>query len=89
MAAAGNIPIENNPYLEYGDLPDAGGTSEVNLEKIISLEPDAVFTYTTRPDKELEEKLEPAGISVVRLNYYLPEQMDQEMELPGKTFGTT
>jgi iron complex transport system substrate-binding protein len=86
VAATGDTTLENNPYLEYGDRPDVGGTSEVNLEKIISLEPDAVITYTNRPDGELEEKLEPAGIPVIRLNHYLPEQMDKEMEMLGKLF---
>ncbi|MCE7792188.1 ABC transporter substrate-binding protein [Salipaludibacillus sp. CUR1] len=86
VAATGDTTLENNAYLGYDDRPDVGRTSEVNLEKIISLEPDAVITYTNRPDDALEKALEPAGIPVIRLNHYLPEQMDEEMRLLGTLF---
>ncbi|OLO42707.1 ABC transporter substrate-binding protein [Alkalihalophilus pseudofirmus] len=86
IVATGDTTIENNSYLGFDDRPDVGKTSEVNLEQIISLEPDVVFTYTNRPDFTLEEKLEPAGIAVVRLNNYLPDQMDQEIQLLGTLF---
>lgn len=86
IVATGDTTIENNPYLEFDDRPDVGKTAEVNLELILSLEPDVVFAYTNRPDSILEEKLEPAGIQVIRMNNYLPEQMDEELELLGRLF---
>lgn len=87
ILATGDTTNDNNPYLGFQDLPDVGETGQVNLEAILSLKPDVVFTYTNRPDHTLEEKLEPAGIQVVRLNNYLPDQVDQEWELLGRLFG--
>ncbi|UOQ44305.1 ABC transporter substrate-binding protein [Halobacillus salinarum] len=86
VVATGDTTLENNPYLHYDDLPDLGETSEVNIEKIISMDPDVVFTYTNRPDNTLEAQLEPAGISVIRLDYYLPGKMNDELRLLGKLF---
>lgn len=86
VIATGDTTLANNPYLDYQDLPDVGKTGEVNLELILSLKPQAVFAYTNRPDQTLEEKLEPAGIPVIRMNNYLPEQMDEEYRLLGKLF---
>src|SRR5690606_6092113 len=59
VIATGDTTLANNPYLDYGDLPDVGKTGEVNLELILSLKPQAVFAYTNRPDQTLEDKLEP------------------------------
>lgn len=87
IIATGDTVTKNNPYLGFQSLPDVGETGQVNLETILSLKPQVVFAYTNRPDQKLEEKLEPAGIKVVRINNYLPDQMDAEWELLGKLFG--
>ncbi len=87
VIATGDTTIQNNPYLPFASLPDVGKTSEVNLELLLSLKPKAVFTYTNRPDIMLEQKLEPAGIAVIRINNYLPEQTDDELRLLGRLFG--
>lgn len=87
IIATGDNTAKNNPYLGLEDLPDVGETGQVNLETILSLKPQVVFAYTNRPDETLEEKLEPAGIKVIRMNNYLPEQVDEEWELLGKLFG--
>ncbi|BAQ09709.1 ABC-type Fe3+-hydroxamate transport system, periplasmic component [Bacillus sp. OxB-1] len=87
IIATGDTTLENNPYLGFEDRPDVGKTSEINFETILSLNPQVVFTFTNRPDSTLEEKLEPAGIQVVRINNYLPESMDEELQLLGKLFG--
>lgn len=86
VVATGDTTIKNNPYLGFQDKPDVGETGKVNLEVILSLKPQVVFAYTNRPDATLEEKLEPAGIKVVRMNNYLPEQMDDETRTLGKIF---
>lgn len=86
VIATGDTTLANNPYLDYGDLPDVGKTGEVNLELILSLKPQAVFAYTNRPDQTLEDKLEPAGIAVIRMNNYLADQMEEEYRLLGKLF---
>lgn len=86
IIATGDTTIENNAYLGFDSLPDVGKTNEVNLELILSLKPEAVFTYTNRPEYTLEEKLEPAGIKVIRMNNYLPEQMDEELRTLASVF---
>lgn len=87
IVGTGDNTIKNNPYLGFDRLPDVGETGQVNLEAILSLKPQVVFAYTNRPDEKLEEKLEPAGIQVVRINNYLPDQVDEEWKLLGKLFG--
>ena len=37
VIATGDTTIENNPYLGFGELPDMGETSELNIEAIIGL----------------------------------------------------
>lgn len=87
VIATGDNTIKNNAYLGLEGLPDVGETGQVNLEVILSLKPQVVFAYTNRPDEKLEEKLEPAGIKVIRMNNYLPDQVDEEWTLLGKLFG--
>lgn len=87
IIATGDNTIKNNGYLGLNDLPDVGKTDELNIESILSLKPEVVFTFTNRPDNTLEEKLEPAGIKVVRLNNYLADQMDEELRTLAKIFG--
>lgn len=87
IIATGDNTIKNNGYLGLNDLPDVGKTDELNIESILSLKPEVIFTFTNRPDNTLEEKLEPAGIKVVRLNNYLADQMDEELRTLAKIFG--
>lgn len=86
IIATGDTTIENNAYLGFDDRPDIGKTGEVNLELLLSLKPQVVFAYTNRPDRTLEDKLIPAGIQVIRINNYLPERMDAELQLLGELF---
>lgn len=86
VIATGDTTIENNSYLGYNDLPDMGDTGELNIEAIISMEPEAVFVHTNRAT-ELEEKLVPAGIQVIRIDNYRPETYDDELRLLGKILG--
>ena len=87
IIATGDNTIKNNGYLGLNDFPDVGKTDELNIESILELKPEVVFTFTNRPDNTLEEKLEPAGIKVVRLNNYLADQMDEELRILAKIFG--
>lgn len=79
VIATGDTTIKNNSYLGYNDLPDMGETDELNIEAIIALKPDAVFVYTNRANDVLEEKLNPLGIKVIRMDNYQPERYDEEM----------
>ena len=46
-----------------------------------------VIAYTKWPGSELEEKLEPAGIKVVRLDFYRPKEMAREIKVLGLMLG--
>jgi iron complex transport system substrate-binding protein len=83
VVATGDTTIENNPYLGFDELPDVGKTGEMNLELILSLEPDVVFAHTNRDVDILEQTLEPAGIKVVRIDYYRPGRTKEELRLLG------
>ena len=87
VIATGDTTVENNPYLlDYQELPDMGDTGELNIEAIISLQPDAVLVHTNRAT-ELEDQLVPAGIAVIRMDNYQPERYDEEMLLLGRILG--
>ncbi|MFR6150944.1 MAG: ABC transporter substrate-binding protein, partial [Ruthenibacterium lactatiformans] len=84
VIATGDTTIENNPYLGFGELPDMGETSELNIEAIIGLAPDAVLVHTNRATEVLEEKLNPLGIPVIRIDNYQPEKYEEELLLLGR-----
>lgn len=79
VVATGDTTIKNNPYLGFNDLPDMGATDELNIEAIIGLKPDAVLVHTNRATEVLEEKLNPLGIKVIRIDNYQPERYEEEM----------
>jgi len=67
-------------FPELSKLPSVGTWYEgVDYEKIFELDPDIVITYTGYTP-ELEDKLKPAGIAVVRLDLYKPIKVIEEIE---------
>lgn len=87
IIATGDNTNKLNGYLAMDGLPDVGKTNEINIESILALKPEVVFTFTNRPDQTLESHLEPAGIKVIRINNYLPDSMDEELLTLAKLFG--
>lgn len=54
-----------------------------DIEKTLTLDPDAVFAYVEWPDSEkLEDKLPPT-IAVIRLDFFKPETLRTEMQQLG------
>lgn len=78
--------VREHPYLGLGDKPSVGKCFTPNLEKIVQLKPQAVLTYGKWPDTKLEEKLEPVGIKVIRLDFYKPETYDRDLMAAAKVF---
>jgi len=74
-------------YRNLADLPCVGKFSNPNYEAIIKLEPQLVIAYVQWPGSELEEKLEPLGIKVVRLDFYIPSKVVQEIKTLGFILG--
>lgn len=58
-----------------------------NFEHIVSLWPDLVLAYGWRPGRELEDKLLPLGIQVVRLDFYKPSTLMREIRDLGCLLG--
>ena len=71
-------------FPELSQLPNVGSCFSPDIEKIIELEPDIVITYVKwpTPDK-LDEHLEGTDIKVVRLDFYKPSNMSEEVEKLG------
>ena len=64
-----------------------GGWKEIDPESVLQLEPDAVFAYGKWPGPEyIEDKLPPT-ITVIRLDFYKPETLRDEMLKLGYLLG--
>ena len=76
-------------FPEFKDSPNAGNAWRPDIEKILELEPDAVFLYATHfktSCDEVQEKLEDAGITVVRFDCFKPEDYLDEVNKLGYIF---
>lgn len=85
VVATGDRTTQFNPYLPFEDLPDVGRGSEVNIELLLTLEPDLVLTHTNR-QPQLEGLLNPAGIPVFRIDNYQPATFDDELRMLATLF---
>ncbi|OKY77470.1 MAG: ABC-type Fe(3+)-hydroxamate transport system periplasmic component [Candidatus Methanohalarchaeum thermophilum] len=65
------------------DQPAVGSCFSPNYEKIAELDPDLVITYSKWAE-DLEDKLRPFNITVVRLDFYKMDSVDTELQKLGK-----
>jgi iron complex transport system substrate-binding protein len=80
--------VHKYPYLGMQDKESVGKWNQPNYEKIVELKPQVVITYgSSSPGPELVEKLEPAGVKVVLLDFYVRETYDSDLKTLGKMFG--
>ena len=82
-----NIPREPRFWPEFQDLTVVGHPFEPDMERIASLRPDLVLSYLHRPGPELEKKLEPSGIKVLRLEFFRMSTVAKEVETLGRLLG--
>jgi iron complex transport system substrate-binding protein len=80
-------------FPELSELPSIGGPGgghpEPDYEKILELDPDIAITYGVGwGATPIEDILEPAGITVVRLDFYKPMTMVEEIEKLGYILDT-
>lgn len=69
-------------------VPGVGRWSNPNIEAIVALHPDVVVTYDKWPAKEeLEDKLEPFGIKVVRVAGYRIQTIIFDIQTLGEVTG--
>ena len=70
-------------FPEISKKPVVGGWKEIDTEAVLRLEPDAVFAYGTWPGPEyIEDKL-PPSITVIRLDFFKPQELREGVQ----TFG--
>ncbi|WP_168582788.1 ABC transporter substrate-binding protein [Gephyromycinifex aptenodytis] len=86
VVAYGDKADELNPYLPLDKLTNLGAGKSLNIEALIAAKPDVVFAHPNR-NMELEEKLDPLGIKVIRLYNYLPDKLDAEAQKVGELYG--
>jgi iron complex transport system substrate-binding protein len=76
-----------NFFPKFADLPTVGSSFHPDCEAIIELNPDIVFAYTSVNEEELEDKLEPAGIPVVRFSTCKVPTRDIQLRTIGYILG--
>ena len=85
IIAVGDTVSRFNSYLPFANLPDLGRGAQVDIELLLTLEPDILFTHTNR-QPQLEEILTPARIPVFRIDNYQPFNFDEELILLASLF---
>lgn len=71
-------------------IPRVGKWSNPSIEAIVALHPDVVITYDRWPEKkELEDKLAPFGIKVIRVAGYRIETLASDITKLGDVTGNT
>ncbi len=68
------------------DQPAVGSCFSPNYEKIAELNPDLVITYSKWAE-DLENKLRPFNITVLRLDFYKMDSIETELQKLGKVLG--
>ena len=66
-------------FPEISELPSLGSYYEVDIEMMLSLEPDVVILFGTNQLTNLEEKLEGTGIEVLCFYFYNYEILTEEV----------
>ena len=67
--------------------PNVGRWNEPDYELIVALDPDIVIGYAQRPGRDMEKKLTPFGITVIRLDFYKIRTLLKEVEILGRILG--
>ena len=65
------------------DKKKVGTWKELNYELVAELNPDVVLCYAQRPGRDMEKKLEPFGIKVLRLDFFKLDMLEKEVETLG------
>lgn len=81
--------IRENPayWGPLAALPSVGKWNSPNLEAIAGLRPDLVIGYGSNPGPELEDRLAPLGVAVLRLDLHRLHSLEQEMADLGRILG--
>lgn len=72
---------------ETRNIPDVGRGFMPDLETLSLLEPDLVITWAANPGPELEKRLGPMGIAVLRLDFFHPVIFSREVTTLAEVLG--
>lgn len=81
-----NTGIAKNPLFwpKLKNKPRVGSWREPNYELIVELNPDIVIGYARHPGQDMEKKLAPFEITVIRLDFYKIRTLLKEVEILGR-----
>ncbi|MFA6011730.1 MAG: ABC transporter substrate-binding protein [Desulfobacteraceae bacterium] len=81
------IVRERKFWGSLADKPKVGSWREADMEALAKIRPDLVIAYERNPGPELEKRLKPMGIQVLRLNFYKLKTMNREIRDLGRILG--
>ena len=79
-------PAKKDFYPELQALPTVGTAWKPDCEAILSLYPDVVFTYSTRPPEDYMDDFEGTDIAVIRFSFHIQDYISEISRL-GYVFG--
>jgi iron complex transport system substrate-binding protein len=87
VGAAHLVKARRGLVLETDSIVNVGHGFMPNLEVLARLQPDLVIAWKASPGLDLERQLEPLGIKVLRLDFFLPEVFEREVRVLAKVLG--
>jgi iron complex transport system substrate-binding protein len=88
VGVTSSIPSRSTFFPELSKLPCVGKWKEMDIEKILSLNPDLVVGYGgSSYSNKMEEIFEDLPITVVKLQFYVPEIMAEDIKKLGYILG--
>jgi len=82
-----SVVEEDDFFKRLKGKPSVGRWNSPSFEKIVEVDPEVVIAYSRHPGPELEEKLEPTSIKVVRIDCYKIESLDSDVKALGVMLG--
>ena len=83
--------LDTDFFPEFGDITSIGSSWRPDIEKIVELHPDVTFLATSHgrgvTHNVVTEKLEAAGLTVLRFRFDQPELLSDEITKNGYIFG--
>jgi iron complex transport system substrate-binding protein len=87
VGAAQYVKARRDLAPETVSIVNVGRGFMPNLEVLARLQPDLVITRKSSSGLDLERQLEPLGVKVLRLDFFLPEVFEREVRVLAKVLG--
>lgn len=79
-----DITRDSQFWPKLKDKPKVGNWKGLNYELVAELNPDIVLCYSQRPGRDMERKLDPFGIKVIRLDFFRLGTLEKEVAVLGR-----